>query len=249
MQDRNVLLVVDLSEANHSPDSDEFKSTSVRILSFLKALLENKFRASCFLTITSWSAPVDLYKEALVLFSGSKASAGSLVGSVVHGMLRVFRRETECHTAAWCVDLPDLDTLGQDRIAEIILNEVHARQKGLCSDALVSYRGDASKEMICRLVPILHPIELVSTNPLSGTTVILGLSSIGVKLATALVEAGVHQIVFLGRRPEGSSEVCVLCLAFLKYNVLSRSRKNSMASLWASRVAHIARSTFATYSL
>lgn len=249
MQDRNALLVVDLSEANHSPDSDEFKATSVRILSFLKALLENKFRASCFLTITSLSAPVELYKEALIISSGSKASARLLVGSIVHGMLRMFRREIECHTAAWCVDLPDLDTLGQDRIGEIILNEIQARQKGLCSDALVSYREDASRGMICRLVPVLHPIELVPTNPPCGTTVILGLSSLGVKLATALVEAGVRQIVFLGRRPEGSSEVCVLSLAFLKYNMISRSRKNSMGSLWQSRVAHIARSTFATYNL
>jgi len=249
MQGRNVLLVVDLSEANHSPDSDEFMSTSVHILSFLKTLLENKFRASCFLAITSWSAPVDLCKEPLVLFSESKASARSLVGSVVHGMLRVFRRETECHTAAWCVDLPDLDTLGQDRISKIILNEIHARQKGLFSDSFVSYREDASKEKICRLVPILHPIDLVSTNPPCGTTVIFGLSSFAIKLAIALVEAGVRQIAFLGRRAEGNSEVCVLCLAFLKYNALSRSRMNSIASLWASRVAHIAKSTFATYNL
>jgi hypothetical protein len=45
MQDPNVLLVIDLSEPNYFP---EFNATSVQVLSFLKALLESKFRPSDF---------------------------------------------------------------------------------------------------------------------------------------------------------------------------------------------------------
>jgi hypothetical protein len=143
---RNVLLV-DLTEANHLPNSNEFNS-----------LLEST---------------VDLYKEGLVIFSESKA-LGSLLGAVVHGMLRVFRREAESHTAAWCLDLPDaLD----DRVGEIVLKEIRVHEKGLFSDTFVSYREHASKESICRLVPTLLPIELATnTPPPAGSTVVVGLS-------------------------------------------------------------------------
>jgi hypothetical protein len=208
MRSRNLLLVVDLTEANHLPDSDDFNTTSIQILSFLKALLESKCHVSSFLAITSWSAPVDLYDEGLELSLGPKALARSLVGAVVHGMLRVFRKETKSHSA-WCLDLPDLDTLGYDRVGELIFSEIRARQRGLFSDVFVSYRKDASKESACRLVPNLHPIEFVPTNNPSGTTVVVGLGSIATKLVSALVEVGIRRIVLLDRRPEGSEEVCL----------------------------------------
>lgn len=208
MQGRNVVLVADFTEANYYPDSNEFGAMPVQILSFLKALQKSKLEISSFVSITSLSAPVE---EGRALLSGAKPAARSLVGAVAQGLLMAFRKETNSHIMTWCLDLPDLDNLSQDRIDEIVIGEIHARQNGRFSDAIVSYREDASKESICRFVPVLDPIDLDSTNLPSGTTVIIGLDSIGIRLATALVEAGVRQVIFLDGGREESDEVRGLC--------------------------------------
>ena len=54
---------------------------------------DSKLHITSLVALTSWSAPVDLYREGLDLFQ-TQATPMALVGAVVQGMLRVFRRET-----------------------------------------------------------------------------------------------------------------------------------------------------------
>ena len=207
MQCQDMLVVVDLTQANNVPGSNEFQSIYERILSLLKFIAEEKLDISSFLVLTSWSTPVDLYKEGLVLFSDSNASASSLVGSVVQGMLRVFRRESGLLFAVWCLDVPDLDILDQQSLNDIVINEIDARMRGSFSDTFVSYREDVPNKSLVRLVPRLQRVEGVPTRSISGATVVVGLGSIGIKIATALVEQGVSHVVFLSQESEDDANV------------------------------------------
>lgn len=209
LRGKDLLIVLDLTKANNTPGSDDFAALYNQILTFMKAMASRKLHISSVLAISSWSAPVDLYKENLDLFSDSKASSTSLVGAILQGMMRVFRREISLDFAAWCLDLPSLDTLDQDKLNSIISREIEARHQAVFNDTFVSYREDASKNLLSRLVPILEPIEQVQSRSPSGTTVIVGMGSIGSSLAMALVESGVGQVVFFGRRPETNDDVSI----------------------------------------
>ena len=216
MQCQDMLVVVDLTRADNFPGSNEFQSIYGRILSLLEFIAEGKFDISSFLVLTSWSTPVDLYKEGLVLFSDSEASASSLIGSAVQGMLRVFRQETGLLSAAWCLDLPDLNILDQKSLNDILIDEISARMQGLFSDTFVSYREDVAKKSLVRLVSSLQRVEGVPTGTISGTTVVVGLGSIGIKIATALIEQGVSHVVFLSRESEDDANVST---SFLLMNI------------------------------
>jgi len=200
MRGQDVLVVVDLTEINHFPGSVEFESLQLQVLELFKHLLENKVCISSFLTLTSWCSPVDLRREGLCLFSNSNASARALIGAILQAVVRVFRRESGPHFDAWCLDLPNPDTLPQDCLNELIANEIHARQSSAHADGVVCYREDAQNQSLCRLVPLLQQFHHVPLSSPTGTTIIIGLGPIGANLATALVEAGVDHVVFLGRR-------------------------------------------------
>jgi ketopantoate reductase len=49
--------------------------------------------------------------------------------------------------------------------------------------------------------------KIITSRSISGTTVIVGMGSIGSALAVALAAAGCNKVVFFGRRPESNPEV------------------------------------------
>ncbi|KAF8196525.1 KR domain-containing protein [Pholiota molesta] len=204
---QDMLVVLDLSKANSSPGSKEFTSLYLQILMFMKLVMAHKLHIRSFLALTSWSAPVDLYKEGLDLFSDSNVASSSLVGAIMQGMIRVFRRETGLDFAAWCLDLANVDNLTDSTLRHILTNEVQARHQSTFSDTFVSYREDAAKKSLSRLVPALESLEQVPARSPSGTTVIVGMGSIGSALAISLIEAGCDSVIFLGRRPDSQDKV------------------------------------------
>ncbi|PPQ84949.1 hypothetical protein CVT25_004462 [Psilocybe cyanescens] len=206
LRGQDVLVVLDLTKSVNLPGSEGFSTLYLQVLSFLKLMIARKLRITSFLALTCSSTPVDLYREGLDLFSESKVSPASLIGAVVQGMVRVFRRESGLDLAAWCLDLPLLDSLSVPKLQEILKNEIQARYNSSFADAFVSYRENASNQKLTRLVPALEEIEQTPSRSPSGTTVIVGLGSIGSALAVSLVESGCNQVVFFGRREE-SSEV------------------------------------------
>jgi hypothetical protein len=214
--------------------------------------MTSKLHITSLVALTSWSAPVDLYREGLDLFSNSQATPMALVGAVVQGMLRVFRRETGLDAVAWALDLPDVKILSDIKLRSILNSEIQARHRGAFVDTFVSYREDSSDQTYSRLVPTLERIDKITTSrSTSGTTVIVGMGSIGSALAVALVAAGCNKVVFFGRRPDSNLEVCqhLHRLSFFRSQLNSdaRSSRNFRVFLLAPEAsALIAKSTFAT---
>lgn len=207
LRGQDMLVVLDLSKSNNSPGSDQFTALYLQVLMFLKHIMSHKLHITSFLALTSWSAPVDLYKEGLDLFSDSKVSSTSLVGAIVQGMIRVFRRETGLDFAAWCLDLTNIDSLADSKLQNILTSEIQARYRSEFLDTFVSYREDADKKSLLRLVPSLESLEQVPARTPSGTTVIVGMGSIGTALAVSLVEVGCKPVIFFGRRPDSQEKV------------------------------------------
>ena len=208
LRGRDLLIVLDLTASSNVPGSNEFSSLYLQILSFMKFILTCKLHITSLVALTSWSAPVDLYHEGLDLFSDSQANPMALVGAVVQGMLRVFRRETGLDAVAWALDLPNVETLSDIKLRSILNNEIQARHRAAFADTFVSYREESADQTLSRLVPTLVRIDNITTSrPISGTTVIVGMGSIGSALAVALVATGCNQLVFFGRRPESNPEV------------------------------------------
>ncbi|KAF9473131.1 ketoacyl-synt-domain-containing protein [Pholiota conissans] len=207
MRGQDMLVVLDLSNANSSPGSETFTSLYLQILMFIKLIMSHKLHISSFLALSSWSAPVDLYKEGLDLFSDSNVSPSSLVGAILQGMIRVFRRETGLDFGAWCLDLANVSNLDDSTLQRILSNEIQARHQSAFFDTFVSYREDAAYKSLARLVPALESIQQVPARSPSGVAVIVGMGSIGSALAVSLIEAGCDCVVFLGRRPESEDKV------------------------------------------
>ena len=203
----DLLIVLDLTASNNVPGSNDFSSFYLQVLSFMKFVITSKLHITGLVALTSWSAPVDLYHEGLDLFSNTQATPMALVGAVVQGMLRVFRRETGLDAIAWALDLPTMDKLSDIKLQYILNSEIQARHRAAFADTFVSYREESS-DTLARLVPTLERIDKISTSrPISGTTVIVGMGSIGSALAVALVAAGCNKVIFFGRRPESNPEV------------------------------------------
>ena len=210
LRGHDLLIVLDLTASNNVPGSNDFSSFYLQVLSFMKFVMTSKLHISSLVALTSWSAPVDLYKEGLDLFSSSQATPMALVGAVVQGMLRVFRRETGLDAVAWALDLPDVEKISDIKLRSILNGEIQARHRGAFVDTFVSYREDSSDQTFSRLVPALERIDsnkVTTTRSTSGTTVIVGMGSIGSALAVALVAAGCNKVVFFGRRPDSNPEV------------------------------------------
>ena len=204
----DLLIVIDLTASNNAPGSNEFSSLYLQVLSFMKFIMTCKLHITSLVALTSWSAPVDLYNEGLDLFSNCQVTPMALVGAVVQGMLRVFRRETGLDAIAWALDLPNVETLSDIKLRSILNSEIQARYRAAFADTFVSYREESSNHTLSRLVPSLERIDKVTTSKsISGTTVIVGMGSIGIALAVALVAAGCQKVVFFGRRPESNMQV------------------------------------------
>ncbi|PPQ99823.1 hypothetical protein CVT24_009617 [Panaeolus cyanescens] len=207
LRGKDVLIVVDLTRSNSSPGSTGFNLIYHNILAFMQLLLTTKFHISGLVALTTWSAPVDLYREGLDLFSDSQVSSTALVGAVLQGMLRVFRRESGLDFSAWCLDLPQVEEQDQVRINSVIRSEIQGRRTGLFNDTYVSYRQRLPSRALVRLVPVLESLKNISTRSPTGTAVIVGMGSIGSALASALVEAGCSRVVFFGRRAESNPAI------------------------------------------
>ena len=255
LRGRDLLIVLDLTASNNVPGSNDFSSFYLQVLSFMKFVMTSKLHITSLVALTSWSAPVDLYKEGLDLFSNSQATPMALVGAVVQGMLRVFRRETGLDAIAWALDLPDVGMLSDIKLRSILNSEIQARHRGAFVDTFVSYREDSSDQTLSRLVPALERIDsdkMSISRSISGTTVIVGMGSIGSALAVALVAADCNsKVVFFGRRPDSNLEVCqrLHLLSFFRSQLNSdvRLSRNFRAFLLAQEASVlIAKSTFAT---
>ncbi|KAF8151526.1 hypothetical protein B0H34DRAFT_132545 [Crassisporium funariophilum] len=208
LRGRDLLIVLDLSKADSTPGTSEFSSLYLQVLSFMKFIMTCKLHISSFVALTSWSGPVDLYKEGLDSFSNSQVTAKPLVGAILQGMLRVFRRETGMDQLAWSLDLPNVDALSDRKLQALLTDEIQARYRNAFVDTFVSYREDSSTQSLTRLVPSLQRIDKVpASRPVSGTTVIVGMGDIGIALAVALVSGGCKTVVFFGRRPESNEAI------------------------------------------
>jgi hypothetical protein len=218
LRGKDTLVVLDLSMANNFPGSEDFNSLCHQVFSFLKIASSQHLGISDLLILTAWSTPVDLYREGLDIFSDSKASSTSLVGSAVQGMVRVFRQESRLEISPWVLDFPSPDILNDDRLRGILMDEIHMRQKSALSDNFVSYREDSSNQSLSRVVAVLEPIDPMPSRSPSGTTVIVGIDGVGNQMASPLFQSGCSTIVFLGQNPEGHE---VLILGFLTNTILT----------------------------
>ncbi len=75
------------------------------ILEFMKLLLNRKQDISNFTLVSSGAVPFTantIHRDRMHIIVPSTVA-------MVHGMLRVFRRETGLDTQTWALDLPDLD--------------------------------------------------------------------------------------------------------------------------------------------
>lgn len=191
----SVTFVLDVTPSNVSPHSDEFSQLWRHILRIMQSLVHSKVIISNFVVISTMSAPVVFGKgESL------PKSRTPTLGAVVQGMLRVFRRETGLADIIWCLDLPDR---ASESVAEILNNELWARQRGGPKHSIVTYRFVEGGERFVRLVPVLLPMDYeVIPAVLNGITVIVGMGSIGCALAAHINGSpSPSTVVFVGRRP------------------------------------------------
>ena len=180
------------------------------VLEFMRLLLNHKQDISNFTLVSSGAVPFTantIHHDKLDIIVPSTVA-------VVQGMLRVFRRETGLDTQIWALDLPDLDN---EIINTILLRELRGRQQGISLDRVIAYRCASDDGGLSRVVPVLRPMvdsdEEESLEVFAGTTVIVGMGSIGCALAQELISRGNANVVFIGRRPRGDDEVSVEVLA------------------------------------
>lgn len=137
---------------------------------------------------------------------GDEHSMTPTVGSVIQGMLRVFRREMGLDEVIWALDLPPMNTIEDRVILNIISNEIYSRLHRLSTDRTVAYRNVKRTQSLSRLVPVLQNIDHRPIREVSGTSVVVGLGSIGQALAPSLA-GSCSQVIFIGRRQPHSCEV------------------------------------------
>ncbi|TFK38562.1 hypothetical protein BDQ12DRAFT_683838 [Crucibulum laeve] len=217
----DVTVILDVTTVKVNPGSQIFSWLCKNILSLMKYLISSKIRIINFLAISSLSAPVHLHdtERASDIYDSENDSLH--FGAVVQGMLRVFRRETGLDNIVWGIDLPNVNTVLDSDIQKLLKTELIARQAGVFKDTLVAYRQKRSDKSLLRLVPTLQYMGHKKISKVSGTTIIVGMGSIGVALAVTLVSAGTN-VIFLGRRP-GNDIVVMDDLARLKKFTVERS--------------------------
>jgi len=137
------------------------------------------------------------------------APAVASIGSVAHGMLRVFKSEVALGPISWSMDLPAMHEVNGELASGLILEELLGRIAGKVRDGLVAYRflkqGQTAPE---RLTQVLQPMTRLAPQPVFlGVAVIAGMGRVAIDLADGLVGAGIDSIVFLGRRDPNSHSV------------------------------------------
>ena len=194
----NLLIVVDITSSHASPTSEGFCSSYRYILSLMKLFISSKVRFTSLVFISEMSVAIGDKGDGLSAIN-LPPSMTPTVGSLIQGMLRVFRRETGLDEIIWALDLPPINTVEDVMILGIISNEIYSRLHGLFTDRTVAYRYVERTESLGRFVPVLQTTDHHPIREASGTSVVVGLGSIGYALAPSL--AGSHgQVVFIGRR-------------------------------------------------
>ena len=188
----DLLIVVDITSNHSSPASEAFPFSHRHILSLMRLLISSKVRFTSLVIISEMSVAIGDEGDSL-------PSVTPTVGSLIQGMLRVFRREMGLDEVIWALDLPPMNTAEDSVILDIISNEIYSRLHGLFTDRTIAYRHVERTKNLSRLVPVLqntdhHPIQEVS-----GTSVVVGLGSIGQALVPSLAGSR-GQVVFIGRR-------------------------------------------------
>ena len=201
----NLLIVVDVTSNHSSPISEAFCASHRRILTFMKLLVSLKARFTSLVFISEMSVAIGGEGERLSV-PNLFPSMTPTVGSVIQGMLRVFRREMGLDEVIWALDLPSMDTVEDDVMLDIFSKEIYSRLHGLFTDRTVAYRNVAGTKSLSRLVPVLQTIDSPAVREDFGTSVVVGLGSIGHALAPSL--AGSHgHVVFIGRRHPDNRQV------------------------------------------
>ncbi|KAJ3515068.1 hypothetical protein NLJ89_g1987 [Agrocybe chaxingu] len=200
-----VLVVLDISSFNDSPTSRAFPIRLHETLLLFRLLISRRTQISSFILLSqSFTAPRPAGDPQRTL-SAVDANLPNIC-DVIHGMLRVFRRETGLDDTVWSVDLPSLDTLSDDILDRVISKEMHPRTDGSASDRAVVYR-QSDDGGIYRAIPVLQELnDLDHLHEVRGTTLIIGFGSIGSALALALTGRGC-KVVLIGRRPHEEVEV------------------------------------------
>ena len=203
IMDANLLIVVDITSDHVSPTSEAFSSSYRHILSLMRLLISSKVRFTSLVFISEMSVAIgDEGDNSLPLLP----SVTPTVGSLIQGMLRVFRREMGLDEVIWALDLPPMNTAEDSVILDIISNEIYSRLYGLFTDRTIAYRHVERTKNLSRLVPVLQTTDHHPIREVTGTSVVVGLGSIGQALAPSL--AGSHgQVVFIGRRHPDNHEV------------------------------------------
>ncbi|KAJ7932976.1 KR domain-containing protein [Mycena leptocephala] len=187
-------IILNASHMDDAPDSSSFSPFWQSALLLMKALGKSKKRTFRFIVLST--APVSV-----------ASTAPPVLGTMIQGMLRVFRTEVGLDNAHG-IELPGDAAPGI--VAEVLAAELRSSTK----EYMVSYRYSRlpgeSAVRLRRFVPELRP--LVGENGdvdvrLSGVAAIVGMGSIGFALGLQMIAAGSSSVVFIGRRPATDAKV------------------------------------------
>ena len=202
----NLLIAVDTTSNHASPTSESFSSSHRHILSLMRLLISLKVRFTSLVFISEMSVAIGDEGDNSLPAVNLLSLMTPTVGSLIQGMLRVFRREMGLDEVIWALDLPPMNFAEDSVILDIVSNEIYSRLHGLFTDRTIAYRHVDRTNNLSRLVPVLQTTNHHPIREVTGTSVVVGLGSIGQALAPSL--AGSHgQVVFIGRRHPDSDEV------------------------------------------
>ncbi|KAJ7176732.1 hypothetical protein C8R46DRAFT_1077165 [Mycena filopes] len=207
----NATVIMDVTRLDATPDSSAFSASWQKILLVMKALGRSRIRSFRFIVL---STPGD-------------AAGPSILGPLVQGMLRVFRREVGLDSV-YGVEVP------RGAPPDVVADAVRAELRGRTTENMILYRysGEA-EERLTRFIPELHPVPVVDAPPsarLAGVAVIVGMGSIGFPLGGFLFAAGVSTVVFIGRRPQ-SNETIARQLATVAQFAYAQADTSDLAAL------------------
>ncbi|KAF8962893.1 KR domain-containing protein [Flammula alnicola] len=204
----DISILLDFTSFRVLPTSKAFTSAYRLVLGLMKLLSSYKVNIVNFVFVSEvemWAiANNDIGHTSTPPSSCLPPSASS----VVQGMLRVFRRETGLDTQVWALDLPSLDTTSDQVLSDILHHELDARRRVWTLDRTIAYRT-GEDNVLKRLIPVLQRVDQsdYSHQVFTGTSIIVGLGSIGSALASALISKGSSNVVFIGRRHQEDSEI------------------------------------------
>lgn len=204
------LIIVDTTTTTKLLSTNDIHSICSNFISVLKLFLNSNMRIKGFVVLSAMSlpiAPVDICQD------GEKTIPPFALGSVMHGMVSVWRNESgRGAEVVWGLDIPsskaDID------VVSLIRRELQDRLSGNeeCS-SIVGYRRSAADGNLTRFAPVLRPADGDARNTVErctpGVAVITGMGSIGKALVSGMVLSGCVAVVFLGRSKETDIKVCL----------------------------------------